>query len=153
MSAPPSTLLAMFHPWRLLRDLTTWTMLWEVPSSGARAEIHWPSQTITMHPRLLQAERRSVLAHELEHVARGPFPGWAREREEETVNAAAARKLIDIRRLGEALAWSTDAHEVADELWVDVPTIEARLRHLHPAERHYLRRRLAHQGDDAHAHS
>ena len=47
------------------------------------------------------------------------------------------------RELGEALAWSLDPHEVADELWVDVPTVEARLRHLHPSEVHYLRRRLA----------
>ena len=71
------------------------------------------------------------------------MPGWARSREEEAVNALAARKLIEIRELGEALAWSLDPHEVADELWVDVPTLEARLRHLHPSEVHYLRRRLA----------
>lgn len=132
----------MYHPWRQLRSLSAWTLLWSPPRSGARGECHWPTQTITLDPRLLQAERRSVLAHELEHVDRGPMPGWAREREEEAVNALAARKLIGIRELGEALAWSLDPHEVAEELWVDVPTLQARLRHLHPAERHHLEHRL-----------
>lgn len=97
-----------------------------------------------MDPQLLQAERRSALTHELVHIDRGRFPAWATGREERHVDAAAARYLIDIRDLGEALAWSSDPHEVADELWVDVPTLEARLGHLHPSERHYLRRRLAH---------
>lgn len=135
--------MTLFHPWRAFGGKKSWTLHWRVPPSGARAECHWPTQTIIMRPDLLQAERRSVLAHELEHIERGPFPGWAREREEEAVNAAAARRLIGIRALGEALAWSLDPHEVADELWVDVPTLQARLRHLHPSERHYLRRRLA----------
>lgn len=139
----------MFHPWRQFRSLTAWTLLWATPSSGARAECHWPTRTITIHPGLLQAERRSVIAHELEHIHRGPFPGWARDREEEAVNAAAARKLIDIRALGDAMAWSLDPHEVAHELWVDVPTLEASLRHLHPSERHYLRRRIAHHEEKA----
>lgn len=133
----------MYHPWRHLRSLAAWTVRWASPLSGSRGECHWATKTITLDPRLLQAERRSVLAHELEHVDRGPMPGWARSREEEAVNALAARKLIEIRELGEALAWSLDPHEVADELWVDVPTVEARLRHLHPSEVHYLRRRLA----------
>lgn len=95
-----------------------------------------------MDPLLLQAERRSALTHELGHIERGPFPGWATDREERAVDAAAARQLIDIRALGDALVWSQDPHEVAEELWVDVPTLEARIAHLHPSERHYLRRRL-----------
>lgn len=58
------------------------------------------------------------------------------------MDAVAARRLIGLRQLGEALAWSSDLDEVAEELWVDVATVEARLAHLHPSERHYLRRRL-----------
>ena len=132
----------MFHPWRLLRPLTAWTLLFRPLPGGRRAELHWPTRTITLSPALLQAERRCALTHELEHIRRGPFPKWATGREEEAVNAAAARRLIDVRALGEALAWSSDPYEVADELWVDVPTLQARLRHLHPSERHYLTRRL-----------
>lgn len=104
--------------------------------------MHWPTQTITIDPGRLQAERCSVLAHELEHINRGPFPRWATAREEAAVNAAAARALIPLSALGEALAWLADRHEVADELWVDVPTLEARLANLHPAEASYLHRRL-----------
>lgn len=132
----------VFHPWHALRALTSWTLLWSAPASGARAEVHWPSRTITMDPLLLQAERRSALTHELGHIERGPFPCWATDREERAVDATAARRLIDIRALGDALVWSQDPHEVAEELWVDVPTLEARIAHLHPSERHYLRRRL-----------
>lgn len=132
----------MFHPWRTLRDLTDWLVVWRQPTSGARAECHWPSRTITIDPLLLQAERRSVLAHELEHVGRGSSPSWATAREEEVVNESAARRLIDLPALGEALAWAHDVSEIADELWVDQPTVLARLRHLAPAERDYLARRL-----------
>lgn len=95
-----------------------------------------------MDRRLLQAERRSALAHELEHVHRGPFPRHARAKEEAAVNAAAARKLVDLHALGEALAWARHESEAAEELWVDVPTLRARLAHLYPAELRYLRGRL-----------
>ncbi len=133
----------MHHPWRQLGELLDWSLVWAPLQPGRRGSCHWPTKTLTIAPGLLQAERRSVLAHELEHVARGPAPLWATALEEEAVNAAAARRLIEIRALGEALAWAHDLHEAAEELWVDVPTLEARLRHLHPSERHYLRRRLA----------
>lgn len=55
--------------------------------------------------------------------------------------------LITIRALGDALAWARTRDEAAEELWVDVATLEARLRSLHPAERAYLNRRLS--GHDA----
>ena len=102
----------------------------------------WRSKTITLDRGLLQAERRSTLAHELEHVRRGPVPEWHWAREEAIVEREAARRMIDIRDLGEALAWSHDLHEAADELWVDVELLRARLDSLHPSERHYLKRRL-----------
>ncbi len=115
---------------------------------GIRAECHWPKRLILMDRRLLQAERRSALAHELEHVRRGPYPRHAHAREEAAINATASRKLIDIHELGEALAWAHNLPEAAEELWVDLPTLQARLEHLHPSERHYLRRRLAHHHHD-----
>lgn len=132
----------MHHPWKQLGELADWDLVWAPLQPGRRGACHWPTRTLTLAPGLLQAERRSVLAHELEHVARGPAPLWAMALEEEAVNAAAARKLIKLQDLGEALAWSHDPAEIADELWVDVPTLRARLRHLHPAERAYLRQRL-----------
>lgn len=128
--------------WRRFAAAAGWVLHWAAPASGARGETHWPALTVTIDPALTAVEQRCVLAHELEHVERGPFPRWATAREEAAVNAAAARKLIGVRELGEALAWSAVPAEVAAELDVDVPTLWARLNHLHPSEVHYLRRRL-----------
>lgn len=106
----------------------------------------WSTKTVTLDKRLGQAQRRSAIAHETEHILRGPAVGY-REREELAVEKATARKLIDIKDLGEALAWSQNLYEVADDLWVDSETVEVRLKHLHPSERAYLLRRLEDQGE------
>lgn len=131
-----------YHPWRHLRSLSAWNLVWATLPVEILGLTDFERRRITLDPRQLQAERRSTLAHELVHVERGPVSQAYLEREEEAVNAEAARRLIGIRELGEAMAWSEDPHEIADELWVDVPTLEARLRHLHPSERAYLMRRL-----------
>lgn len=133
----------MHHPWRELRDhWPDWAVVFaDMAVAGLTC---WRSKTITLDRGLLQAERRSTLAHELEHVRRGPVPGnrFFAAREETLVEREAARRMIDIRDLGEALAWAHDLHEAADELWVDVELLRARLDGLHPSERAYLRRRL-----------
>lgn len=102
-------------------------------------------RVITLDLRLSQAERRCTIAHELEHVERGPMPAdpILAAREEEAIDRAVARRLVTIRALGDALAWARTRDEAAEELWVDVATLEARLRSLHPAERAYLNRRLS----------
>lgn len=141
----------MYHPWRHLRTLTRWDLVWATLPVAVLGLVDFRRRRIILEPRQLQAERRSTIAHELVHVERGPAPagGWWQAREERTVDRVAARRLISLDALAEALAWSSDPHEVAEELWVDVPTLEARLAHLHPAERHALRRRLAHLGEDS----
>lgn len=135
----------MHHPWRAFRLLTDWILKWELLPGDLLGYTDHASRTIVLDRRLTQAERRCTIAHELEHQARGPVPAEPvlAAREEAAVDAAVARKLIPIRKLGEALAWSQDPDEVAEELWVDVQTLEVRLRRLHPSERHYLRRCLA----------
>lgn len=102
------------------------------------------ARIIVLDKRLTQAERRSTLAHELEHAGRSPLTGVPvlDAREEEAVRRAAARRLIPFHRLEDAARWSRDPHEIADELWVDVPTLEARIRGLHPSERAALNRLL-----------
>lgn len=109
------------------------------------------SRTIRLHSSQSQAERRCTIAHELEHVARGPMPAdpVLAVREESAVEQATARALIELGALGEALAWSLDRHEVAEVLWVDVDTLLTRLTHLHPSKRHYLMRRLEHHHGSA----
>lgn len=131
----------MHHPWRELRDspATARSAKWTLQSGHLTC---WATRTITLDKGLLQAERRSTLAHELEHVRRGPVPEAYWPREEITVEVEAARRMIDLHDLGEALAWGHSLHEVADELWVDVELVQARLDHLTSNERAYLRRRL-----------
>ncbi|OBC12207.1 hypothetical protein A5788_22155 [Gordonia sp. 852002-50816_SCH5313054-c] len=72
-----------------------------------------------------QAQRRSTLAHELVHDERRVFPTdrVLRAREELTVERIAARRLIQLEALVDALLWSRDARETAAELWVDVPML------------------------------
>lgn len=143
----PGMLPPMPHPWRRLRALTDWTLHWAHLEPGVWGLTDHHARTITLDRRLTQVERRCTLAHELEHVAG--------HHDETVCDRNAARSLLpDVRRVGEALAWAHSLEEAADELWVDEPTLRARLEHLHPAERHYLRRRLAdehrHHHDDQH---
>lgn len=107
----------------------------------------YQAQTITLDKGLLQAERRSTLAHELEHVARGPAPAdpVLSAREEAIIDRIVARRLIRMEALADALAWAHNHHEAADELWVDEATLRARLRTLADSERDYLRDRLTHK--------
>lgn len=129
-----------------------WTLILTPLPDGILGHTDWSTKTITLDITMLQAQRRSTIAHEMEHARRGPaHPDPVLTAKDETaVELAAARKLISLEALGEAMAWSDDIHEIADDLWVDPGMVEARLQHLHPAERHYLRRRLAHHHEGDH---
>lgn len=93
-----------------------------------------------------QAERRSTLTHEIQHLDRGPvlLPHLA-TREERIVSEMAARRLIPLSELVDALKWSRDVGELADELWTDEPTVRVRLGSLDPIEVAELEHHL---GDD-----
>lgn len=123
------------HPWRRLRDLTDWTLLWERLPEATAALIDWSACTITVDINLSQAGRRCAIAHELEHVARGPS---ADPREETLVEQAAACRLVGIDELADAVRWTGDAAEMAEELWVDADMLAARLAGLTPAQRRVL---------------
>lgn len=133
----------MWHPWRHLRSLSSVELAWQ-DSDDELGCFDFECDKVTITTGMTQAERRCTLTHELIHRERGPFDPRDREREEAIVDREAARRLIDIRKLGETLAWAHDHDEAAEELWVDKPTLRARLRWLHPAERAYLKQRLAH---------
>lgn len=140
----------MHHPWRRFRELVGWTLQVQPLPHGTDAKTHWPSRTVIIDVDLRQAQRRSAICHESIHIERGPVPDHPvlAAREEAAVEREAARRMIDIHDLGEALAWSLSMAETAEELWVDLDLLEARLTHLQSAETHYLRRRLAgHEGD------
>lgn len=107
-------------------------------------DISFPDHTIRIDVDLPPAVRRSTLAHELVHARRGPLPAnpVLAAREEHAVDKAAARWLINLDDLGEALAESDDLYQVAELLDVDPDTLRTRLEHLHPSEKAFLRRRL-----------
>jgi hypothetical protein len=133
----------MHHPWGAFRRLADWTLHFAHLPGDLLGQTDFATKTVTLDSRLTQAERRCTIAHETQHIHRGPVPAALRGREEGRVDRIAARLLLaDIRAVGEALAWSQCLEEAADELWVDEATLRTRLRHLHPAERAYLHRRL-----------
>lgn len=144
VSAPVSTVPRMqHHPWRAFRDLVDWTLVWAPLPFGVWGQTDFEARVVTLAPGLSQAERRCTIAHETEHILRGPVPVAYEAREELEVDRNVARLLLpDVRVIGEALAWAHNVHEAADELWVDQEILRARLKHLHPSERAYLKSRL-----------
>lgn len=114
-----------------------------------RGMCRWNRRTILLDIRLSRVEERCTLTHELIHAERGPFPRWLTTREEGIVDAKAARRLIPLDALGEALAWSLHPSVAAEELDVDPPTLEALLRDLAAAEVEALRQRLEHHFEGA----
>lgn len=124
-----------WNPWRALRRRPDITLVFEDPGPGLLGRVDYPHATITLHPGLLQAERRSTLTHELVHLERGPAVVGYVDVEERAVEVEAARRLIDLAQLVDAVRWTDDVHELAFELWVDPDTVRIRLRSLPEHER------------------
>lgn len=122
----------MFHPWRRLRDQQHIDLAWRrMPTRRGMAV---GSSLIVLHPDQLQVERRCNLTHELMHVEMGHV-GACTRREDCQAQRAASAYLIDMDDLLDVLRWAEDLREVADCLWVDEPTLMARLDALTDAER------------------
>lgn len=116
------------HPWRTLRDLGEgWKCYFVDLPEGTLGSTDVVERKIFLQRGMSQASRRATLQHELTHVV---LPS-AREH---CVDGAAVRQLIPLERLIAAMQWSYDEREIADELWVDVATVRARLDGLTPAE-------------------
>jgi hypothetical protein len=101
------------------------------------------ADAITITVGMTQAERRSTLTHELIHLERGTAvePRHIAS-EERHVERESARRLITVEDLVDALRWSRDEHELADELWTDVDTVRTRLTNLSPVEKQYIEAEL-----------
>lgn len=86
--------------------------------------------------RLRQVHRRCTLTHELIHLERGPVPTDPVQlaKEERIVDELAARRLIELPDLIDGLKWTQDLAELADALWVDMPTLRTRMSTLGPLE-------------------
>lgn len=129
----------MWNPWRRLSELAHVRLRWtrDLPP-GVDGLTRFRDQEILLRDGLTAAQERSVLTHELIHLERGAFPIWAIQREETIVCRIAARRLITLDHLADALVWCHDEHEAADHLHVDVPTVLARIESLSPGERWLL---------------
>lgn len=129
-----------WHPWRALSRLPHLTLRWRrLPNKLGSWDAS--TSTITLHPDLSQAERRVTLTHELihhEHGHQGAQPPVVERR----VHAEAARRLITDAALVDALRWTLEENELAEELWVDVPTVVSRLADLSEQEKADIYSRL-----------
>ncbi len=130
------------HPWQRLGRLAHVRLLWH--DGGECGVTDFEASTVSLRRGMTQAQRRTTVLHECLHVERGPVPTGLAAREELRVEKETVRLLLpDLGEVAEALRWSHDLHEAADELWVDEQALRVRLAHLQPAERAWLDRRLA----------
>lgn len=131
------------NPWRRAAD--DWPHIQivrrDLGDRTRRGETRWLNGepiAIALHTCLNQRERRSTLAHELEHLDRGQPCGTLRAAIEARVRAATARYLIpDVEHLGRTLS-IYDLRQAAVELWVTYPVLIDRLNHLSDAESLYV---------------
>lgn len=140
---------APHHPWRAFSRLTDWRLRWASLPDGTYGRTCWRTRTVTVAEGLSQAERRCTIAHETQHIYRGPVPLEAGQRghlrEELQIDRNVSLLLMpSIHTVADALAWSHgNLEEAADELWVDDLMLQVRLSSLRSTEHEYVQRRLA----------
>ncbi len=130
-----------YDPWRHCARLDVRVVHRDLPGA-LRAFWHSPSRTIVLDRGLSQRERRCSLAHELVHVERRDECRQP-PKVEALVHLEAARRLIALDHLAASLRWTHDRQVLADELWVDDVTLDARLDGLTVVERDWLASRVA----------
>lgn len=95
---------------------------------------------------LTAAQRRAVIAHELEHARHGDRPCLdpiLHARRERATERASSRRLITLDALVDALLWCRDEQEMAWHLHVDTIAVRARLDGLTDEEKDQIARRIA----------
>jgi Zn-dependent peptidase ImmA (M78 family) len=137
-----------YNPWSTLRALPHIEL---VITRLPKGQGWWlpADEAIVLDDRLGQAERRSVLEHELQHAAAGdqrccgPDGGRQERRQERRADDLAARQLVSLDALAEALTWALCADEVAEALHVTVHVVRVRLHGLTQEEKDYIDGRVA----------
>lgn len=139
-----------YSPWGELAGIPSLTLEWAVLPGRRLGEYLKQQSLIRLDSRMPRRQARSVLCHELRHHEYGDHGldcAVANAKQEMKADSAAARMLIDVEDLADAL--SIHGHHrsaVAVELRVSVAMVDVRLDRLHPSERHYLRRRFEESG-------
>lgn len=100
---------------------------------------------MTLAMGMSQAERRCTIAHETEHIVRGPVAAHDAMQEERAIDRRVATLLIpSLHEVALAMIRARGRVDVAaDELWVDDYLLQVRLAMLSAGERAYVARRLA----------
>lgn len=123
-----------FHPWRSLRALTHIDLHWREMDGylGATNGV----DVIVMHPGQSQKQGRCTITHEMVHVEYG-HTSCAPDTECFARREAACR-LISLDELLDVLSWTHEIEEAADELHVDLATMQDRIQALSADERALL---------------
>jgi hypothetical protein len=121
-----------YNPWRDLAERFPHVQVHIVDlPDDVLGEIHGSGEVILLRRGTSTAQRRCTLTHELVHLDRGlpdDLTPWQLAREERSVEAEAARRLIPAEALTKALRVAgSDERALAAELWVDLATLRARV--------------------------
>jgi hypothetical protein len=134
----------LHHPWRRFAQLREWSLRWAELPPGVMGSTCHTTRTVTLALGMSQAERRCTIAHETEHILRGPVGAHLAAREELAVDRRVAALLVpDLGELAAATARAQGRLEVAaDELWVDEYILHVRIAALSDRERAFVESRL-----------
>lgn len=136
-----------YSPWEELASLPDLELRREPIGGGRLGEYIHHLSLIRLEPAMPRRQARAVLCHELRHHQFGDvatFCASLNRWQEARADSAAARLLIDIHDLSDALlVHDQNLQATAVSLRVSVDMVEVRLKRLHPSERHLLARRLA----------
>src|SRR5687768_6775491 len=107
----------MHHPWRAIASLTGVEVIVTRLDGDRWGYYDADENRIYIDSRLRQGERRSTLVHETVHVERGDAhipcaTDWHDRKQERAVDVEAARRLVPLAPLADALAWTTDEWEI-----------------------------------------
>lgn len=134
-----------YSPWEELAGMPDVTLEWHKLANRLGEYVH-AERKIRLDPRLPRRQQRAVLCHELRHAAAGHWLTACSRvnlRQEHEANNNAARLLIDVHDLGDALVLHHQhLSATAVELRVSDALLQVRLENLHPSEIHFLRRRF-----------
>lgn len=128
-----------YDPWQDLAGRPDLTLRWRHQRQCGLYRHH--DRSILLRHGLTGAQARCTLAHELVHAERGDVQLSERAlnaRQELVVEREAARRLISLQALADAVRWSCRPEEVSEVLHVDVGTLRARLAALTDQEREAL---------------
>lgn len=135
-----------YSPWGAVAALQDVLVAFEILPSG-RGWWEPDQRVLLLDKRQSRREMRCTVAHELEHIIRGDHDvsivsPVLQARQEVAACSAAARRLIPLGRLVDALLWSQDEGELAEELNVDEDTLRMRLITLTTEEHTLIDERL-----------